>query len=290
MEHELLPANTMFWKRTGKRWTFQDRASGMLRQLDYILVRQKWRNSILNAEPYSTFSPVGSDHRVVSMRVRLSLRVPKPSPRIRYDWKALSTDPGLQARYTEEVRSRFQLLDEGLEPSSEYRRFVVANEEATRLCVPVLDKTRTSLQSRHPDVVVACGRVEEARLGYVREPTVERRGILNEAKQLLFSTYDRIKGEELMERVQRVQAAQGERQYGEAWRVINEMTGRKRTKEGQVEGHSPEERVVTWFNHFRRLLGTTAEGDEEEIPSYLQNLNIDDGPFTTSEFARRKPR
>ncbi|KAJ8406462.1 hypothetical protein AAFF_G00300360 [Aldrovandia affinis] len=175
-------------KRTGKRWTFQDRASGSL-----------------------------------------------PSPRIRYDWKALSTDPGLQARYTEEVRSRFQLLDEGLEPSSEYRQFVVANEEATRLCVPVLDKTRTSLQSRHPDVVVARGRVEEARLGYVREPTVERRGILNEAKQLLFSTYDKIKGEELMERVQRVQAVQGERQYGEAWRVINEMTGRKRTKEGQVE-------------------------------------------------------
>ncbi|KAJ8366611.1 hypothetical protein AAFF_G00348450 [Aldrovandia affinis] len=159
--------------------------------IDYILVRQKWRNSILNAEPYSTFSSVGSDHRVVSMRVRLSLRVPKPSPRI-----------------------------------------------------------RTSLQSRHPDIVVARGRVEEARLGYVSEPTVERRGILNEAKQLLFSTYDKIKGEELMERVQRVQAAQGERQYGEAWRVINEMTGRKRTKEGQVEGHSPEERVVTWFNHF----------------------------------------
>ncbi|KAJ8384046.1 hypothetical protein AAFF_G00211780 [Aldrovandia affinis] len=203
-----------------------------------------------------------------SEKNRQEMDLPRPSlsPRIRYDWKAFSTDPGLQARYTEEVRSRFQLLDEGLEPSSEYRRFVVANEEATRLCVPVLDKTRTSLQSRHPDVVVARGRVEEARLGYVREPTVERRGILNEVKQLLFSTYDKIKGEELMERVQRVQAAQGERQYGEAWRVINEMTGRKRTKEGQVEGHSPEERVVTWFNHFRRLLGTTAEGDEEEIP------------------------
>ena len=47
---------------------------------------------------------------------------------------------------------------------------------------------------------------------------------MREAKQLLFSTYDNIKGEELMEKVQRVQAAQGEKQYGEAWRVINEMT------------------------------------------------------------------
>ncbi|KAJ3606490.1 hypothetical protein NHX12_026011 [Muraenolepis orangiensis] len=30
-EHELLAANTLFRKRMGKRWTFQDRASGMLR-------------------------------------------------------------------------------------------------------------------------------------------------------------------------------------------------------------------------------------------------------------------
>ena len=36
-----------------------------------------------------------------------------------------------------------------------------------------------------------------------------------------------------MESVQRVKLAHGERQYGEAWRVNNEMTGHKRTKEGQ---------------------------------------------------------
>ncbi|CAK6977732.1 uncharacterized protein LOC114950604 [Scomber scombrus] len=84
------------------------------------------------------------------------------------------------------------------------------------------------------------------------------------------------------------QAAQGEKQYGEAWRVINEMTGRKRTKEGQVEGHSPVERMATWFNHFRSLLGSTADGAGEEIPSVLQNLDIDDGPFTVTELARAK--
>ncbi|KAF3837945.1 hypothetical protein F7725_009713 [Dissostichus mawsoni] len=246
----------------------------------------KWRNSILNAEPYSTFSSVGSDHRVVSMRVRLSLRVPKPSPKIRHDWKAFTTDSGLQTRYTEEVRKRFRQLEKGAEPSSEYRRFVVANEEATRLCVPVLDRARTSLRSRHPEVVAARGRVEEARLNFELEPTLERRGVLNEAKQFLFSTYDTIKGEELMESVRRVQAAQGERQYGKAWRVINEMTGRKRTKEGQVEGHSPEERVTTWFNHFQSLLGTTADGAEESIPVFLQNLPIDDGPFTANAAER----
>ena len=47
-EHELRAVHTLFRKRMGKRWTFQDRTSGMLRQLDYILVRRKWRTSIQN--------------------------------------------------------------------------------------------------------------------------------------------------------------------------------------------------------------------------------------------------
>lgn len=90
------------------------------------------------------------------------------------------------------------------------------------------------------------------------------------------------------EKVRKVQAAQGEKQYGEAWRVINDMTGQKRTKEGQVEGHSPEERVVTWFHHFQRLLGTTVDAAEEDIPPVLQNLDIDDGPFIADELVRAK--
>ena len=73
------------------------------------------------------------------MRVRLSLRVPKPSPKIRHDWKVFSNDPGLQTRYTEEVRKGFQQPDKEAEPSNEYRKCVAANEEATRLCVPRME-------------------------------------------------------------------------------------------------------------------------------------------------------
>ena len=59
-ENSLLAANTMFQKRQGKFWT-----------------NQNWRNSATNAEAYSTIKTVNFDHRVVSMRVRLSLRQPK---------------------------------------------------------------------------------------------------------------------------------------------------------------------------------------------------------------------
>ena len=154
------------------------------------------------------------------------------------------------------MRNCFQLLGEEEEPNAKYGRFVAANVEATRMCVPVMEGIRISPRFKHPEVKVARGKVEDARRNFDHVWTTENREALNEAKQLLFNAYDKIKGEELMEKVQRVEAAQGEQQHGEAWRVINEMSGRKRSKEGQVAGHSPEERVITWFTHFQNLLGT----------------------------------
>lgn len=104
----------------------------------------------------------------------------------RHSQPTLACKPGIRRRLGD-VSSCWTRED----PSSEYKRFVAANEEATRLCVPVLDKIRTPLRSRHPEVAAARGRVEEARLGFVSVPTAERREILNKAKQLLSTTRSR---------------------------------------------------------------------------------------------------
>ena len=109
-EKELLAANTLFDKRRGKRWTFKDRFTGMLRQLDYILVRRKWRNSILNSEAYNTFCSVSSDHRVVSAKIRLSLRTQKRPKRNFYDWEEFSRRPDLQEKYSVLIRNKFRPL------------------------------------------------------------------------------------------------------------------------------------------------------------------------------------
>ena len=43
-------------------------------QLDYMLIRRKWRNSVKNALCCNNFASIGSDHRIFSARVSLSLR------------------------------------------------------------------------------------------------------------------------------------------------------------------------------------------------------------------------
>ncbi|KAM9853332.1 uncharacterized protein ACBR49_004161 [Aulostomus maculatus] len=106
-DNKLLAANTIFYKSRDEQWTFESRAKNFLCQLDYILVRQRWWNSILDAEPLNTFSSLGSDHRVVSMWVQLGLMVTKPSP------KMFPKDP-----VPDDLMKGFQQLDIGARPKT----------------------------------------------------------------------------------------------------------------------------------------------------------------------------
>ena len=110
-ENELLILNTRFEKKPGKLWTFQY-PNNTKAQLDYILINRKWKNSCTNCEAYSSFSSVSSDHRILSCKIRLSLRANKkksnPSPP--YQWKAISTSSDVRNQYILELKNRFEAL------------------------------------------------------------------------------------------------------------------------------------------------------------------------------------
>ena len=80
-EKNLIITNTTFQKRRGKLWTYLSDMSGNKTQIDYILINRKWKNSVKNVEAYSSFSSVGSDHRVLTASLKLSLRSSKTPPR-----------------------------------------------------------------------------------------------------------------------------------------------------------------------------------------------------------------
>ena len=98
-----------FCHREGRLWTWRH-STGAKAQLDNILVRTKWINSMRNCRAYSTLN-LGSDHRMVCAEFRLSLREPpKLGPRAAsIDWDKLK-EPEVQARFNLEVRNRFEAL------------------------------------------------------------------------------------------------------------------------------------------------------------------------------------
>ena len=80
-ENNLIITNTIFQKRLGKLWIYISDMNGTKSQIDYKLINRKWKNSLRNVESYSSFSSIGSDYRIVSAKLKLSLRRSKTPPR-----------------------------------------------------------------------------------------------------------------------------------------------------------------------------------------------------------------
>ena len=138
-EKSLMITNNHFQKKAGKRWTFEDPKQNRY-QLDYILVNNKWKNSVMNVEPYSSFSSIGSDHRIVTAQIRLSLRAPKPAPhKKRFDWKVLKYDKQLCKDFEIELKNRFSELYVEGSATKQFGALIQAKDETAEMkkCFPL---------------------------------------------------------------------------------------------------------------------------------------------------------
>jgi len=149
---DLIIGNTVFRKRYGKMMTHLNSGTGTKSQIDYVLVRRKWRGCLQDVEAYSSLASLGSDHRVVVATVKLRLRAnAKQSRRARYDWSALAQDSELQGQYAVEVRNMFENLQVEDSPeqniTTEYSCLVEANKEAAAKLLPQRKRDRKLLAS-----------------------------------------------------------------------------------------------------------------------------------------------
>ena len=158
------------------------------------------------------------------------------------------------------------------------------------LIYPEKGRKKPAIRSSDPSIIEARNKSETAHREWEANNSEANKEAWKEALRELYKMYDSVKEAELEQHISNIEKCQGEQQYGEAWRVVNEVTGRKRSKEGQVAGTSPEERVSTWFTHFKKLLGEppVVEDPDEEIPTIYRNLDIKDDIFTIDEFRKVK--
>ena len=70
------------------------------------------KKTALNCKAYNTFSTAGSDHRIVTAKLRLSLKQSKSSTnkKVRYNWNKLLTNNNIKEIFTVEVNNRFRAL------------------------------------------------------------------------------------------------------------------------------------------------------------------------------------
>ena len=139
----LIITNTMFTKRKGKLWTYISDMNNTKSQIDYILISRKWKNSLYNCEAYNSFSSIGSDHRLLTAKIKLSLRKAKiPARKNKYDWPSLR-NLELRKLYTITVHNSYaELCTDNDNFTEKYAHFVNANSETAVKLIPIKKKNK----------------------------------------------------------------------------------------------------------------------------------------------------
>lgn len=296
-ETNMMITNTRFQKRKGKLWTFISDMNGSKTQIDYIMINKKWKNSVKDIEAYSNFASIGSDHRILTARLKLSLRITKTPPRkVTYEWGTLRSDKHIQQLYNVQVKNRYAELNIETDDNvtNTYQNFIKANEEAASNLLSIKKQSKRKNTANDHRIQSARQNVKDAFVTFEANTSINNHTVLQQEKDKLKTTYDEVFEEELDGMITQVEEANSRMQHAESWKLINKISGRKTTKKGIIKGKSKEDRIKSWYKHFSELLGSEPkipENDaEEEITNVFNNLNIATGPFTMNEYQEVKRR
>ena len=192
IENRLTCLNTNFQKREGKLWTYTY-VNKSKSQIDYVLINRKWKNSAMNCEAYSSFEGVSSDHRIVTGKVRLSLRknATRKATTKHYDWARLNKRD-IRDKYALELRNRFEALQEKAKKGTrnvEYEHFVEAHLEAAAKCIPTKPRTKYRVPWETLEVREKCALVKTASKSYRKNPAITNARKLEKAQHQLTGIY-----------------------------------------------------------------------------------------------------
>ena len=142
----MLCINTRFQKRKGKLWT-HIYPNGDRAQLDYMIINKKWINSVQNCEAYHSLEGISPDHRIVSLKIKFSLRPnkKKSNTKIAYNWEHLISNVDLRNQFSTSLRNRYNILQ--LEDTNEsaynaYQNFIKAHNETAEMLIPQTEKVK----------------------------------------------------------------------------------------------------------------------------------------------------
>lgn len=268
-EYNLFSASNNFMKPQGQLWTFEY-PSGQRAQLDYILFRKKWKNSVKDTRSYSSFSTVGSDHRIVSSHVKLSFRASKkskPHPMKSFDWKEVSSNSTLSKHFSVAVHNRFEALSGEDELNIDnidevYSNLIKATETVAKEMLPLKPRGNGIKSKDTPSVKSARENLKKISLDHHQNPTRAKKKALELAKKKLDDAYLKAEADFINGKVQDISSLHISQKHHAAWKTIGELSGKRSKPTTRIKGGSSAKRMSSWHDHFKNLLGKPLEAPE----------------------------
>ena len=287
-ENDLLCLTTKFQKPHSKQWTVTY-PNGVKGQIDHIIINKKWKNSAINCQAYNSFEGVYSDHRIVTTSLRLSLRgnKKKQASSPRYDWSTLASNPDIQARYSVAVRNKYDSLQSEIEaPSNDasYCHFIAAHEEASKKILPLKPKRERCILWESDVIKAKQAILKQKSEMKNKNPSAAASLEVKEAIAQLKIAYEETNQEYVQNKINEIKQAADNKQTALAWKIVNEISGRKSSNRGRLKATSQEDRLDKWKTHFKNLLGNAPEVSDKPIEQITDGiLDINCGHFTHNE-------
>ena len=289
-EFQLSLASTNFMKPLNKLWTYESPKEDRT-QIDYIIVRKKWSNSVRDCQSYSSFSTVRSDHRVVSATICLSLRVskrPQQNPIKDIDWPQVISDKSLASTYTIAVKNKFESLslpEDDIE--TVYNNLTSAVEVTALDSLPKKAKKKETPISSHHLVKEARQELLNVQHEYTINHTIPVKRKLRKANQFLDRAYATADAEFIQGQIKAIGRLHREKKHTAAWKTINHLSGRKSKPSITIKGGSSASRLNNWKEHFQKLLGQppplNPESQTISLTTISEPLDISTGLFSLEE-------
>ena len=290
-ENNLLCINTAFQKRPGQLWTHKS-PKGTKAQLDYIIINRKWKNSVKNSRSFNSFVNVDSDHRIVSAKFRLSLRANKKKSEkmAPYDWSVLRRNADTRNQFVTQVNNRFAVLQDltpTISSNSTFNNFQMACKETAAETIPLKPKVKKRKPWENEQICQKRKTLREAAQLRDTQPSPENTNFFNDARTELKTAYEIEQSKYLQNRINDITNASSNKKSAEAWKTVNEISGRKSGSKAKLKASSQEERINLWQKHFQELLGKAPEIFEEEIePVITEELKVKKGTFSLEELQK----
>ena len=288
---------TRFPQPKSRTWTWLHPNGKSKAQLDHILINGKWLNSIRNARAYNTVE-LHSDHRIVSVKMSISLRAPKKTKhrRTTYDWTKLQNNCSLQSQFNIEVQNRYDALnannpDNNNNIQTEYNNFIDSIKETTEKLIGhtkqkkkknwVSDETTNMLKQRN-----------QAKKLFKQKPNPNNKNNWHEINKHLNTSYQNDKIKFLEDKLEQLNQAAISNQSRTTWKIIDEISGkRKYNNATKIKGangtkiNSTAELMNEWKQYFEGLLNVKSNTSQinQAIASADEDLLINTDPITTDE-------
>ena len=273
--NSLFSANTVFRKRQSRLYTHRG-PQNTLSQIDHIVSRQKYRNSVRNCSTY-TFRPFATDHRIIIADLKLSLRASQPlrSQLRRYDWSALQ-DPEVSRSFRSDCINGFTCLTSTLsDHRQKYTSFVESVAIAAKKSIPLVVKSKKRVSWEDAAVKSARARLASAKANHRRNRSKGTREAVNAASKALALQYTVSQRKYIEGQLENIQAADESRKSSVVWKTISNLCGKQSKSTAKIKADNPTERLAGWKAYFEGLLNNVSPASKNFVIKRVFEGNAD---------------